>query len=134
MTVPQSSLASPPNDYLIDERRSSSWNSSRLFLASFLALYFEVLLIRYLTAEVRVFTNLKNFPLIASFFGIGLGIMLGEASKPLRRAFPLVATLLFLPIRFASQLRLPSVDISWSYGLGVASVNLFWRALFLLRL
>ena len=134
MTVPCTSPGSPASDGLADELRSSFWNSSRLFLASFLALYFEVLLIRYLAAEVRIFTNLKNFPLIASFFGIGLGIMLGDASKRLRRAFPLIAILLFLPIRFASQLHLPSVDISWSYGLDVGPVNLFWRALYSLRL
>src|SRR5580704_12099395 len=104
MTVPHCSIRSPRNDYLADERRSSFWKSSQLFLASLLTLYFEVLLIRYLTAEVRVFTNLKNFPLIASFFGIGLGIMLGAGGKSLRRFFPLIAILLFLPIRFASLL------------------------------
>jgi hypothetical protein len=134
MTVPQPSLRSSGNDYLRDERLSSFWNSRQLFLGSFLTLYFEVLVIRYLTAEVRVFANLKNFPLIASFFGIGLGIMLGVSSKFLRRAFPLIAILLFLPIRFAGQLHLPSVDLSWNYGLDVGSVSLFWRALYSLRL
>jgi len=134
MTVPHLSLRSPGTDCLADERLPSFRNSSHLFLGSFLTLYFEVLVIRYLAAEVRVFTNLKNFPLIASFFGIGLGIMLGTASKSLRRAFPLLAMLLFLPIRFASELHLPSVDISWSYGLGVGSASLFWRVLYSLRL
>jgi hypothetical protein len=134
MTVPHGSMRSPRNDYLADERQSSFWKSSQLFLASLLTLYFEVLLIRYLTAEIRVFTNLKNFPLIASFFGIGLGIMLGAGGKSLRRFFPLIAILLFLPIRFASLLHLPSVDISWSYGLGVGSATLLWRALYSLRL
>jgi hypothetical protein len=134
MTVPQPSTGSPGDKYPRDDRGSSLCNSSRLFLSSFLALYFEVLLIRYLTAEVRIFTNLKNFPLIASFFGIGLGMMLGVASKPLRRVFPLISLLLFLPIRFATQLHLPSVDISWSYGLDVGSVSLFWRVLYSLRL
>jgi spermine/spermidine synthase len=134
MTVLQPSPRSPGNGYLVEERRFPFSNSSQLFLASFLTLYFEVLVIRYLTAEVRVFANLKNFPLIASFFGIGLGIMLGASSKSLRRALPLIVILLFLPIRFASQLHLPSVDISWNYGLSSGSVNLFWRAFYALRL
>jgi hypothetical protein len=125
---------SPGNGYLVEERRFPFSNSSQLFLASFFTLYFEVLVIRYLTSEVRVFANLKNFLLIASFFGIGLGIMRGASTKSLRRALPLIVTLLFLPIRFASQLHLPSVDISWNYGLSVGSVNLFWRALYASRL
>jgi hypothetical protein len=134
MTVLQPSPRSPGNGYLVEERRFPFSNSSQLFLASFLTLFFEVLVIRYLTAEVRAFANLKNFPLIASFFGIGLGIMLGASTKSLRRALPLIVILLFLPIRFAAQLHLPSVDISWNYGLSVGSVNLFWRALYALRL
>ena len=122
MTVLQPSPRSPGNGYLVEERRFPFSNSSQLFLASFLTLYFEVLVIRYLTSEVRVFANLKNFLLIASFFGIGLGIMLGASTKSLsRRALPLIVILLFLPIRFASQLHLPSVDISWNYGLSAVS-------------
>jgi hypothetical protein len=134
MTVLQPSPRSPGNGFLVEERRFPFSNSSQLFLASFLTLYFEVLVIRYLTSEVRVFANLKTFPLIASFFGIGLGIMLGASTKSLRRALPLIVILLFLPIRSASQFHLPSVGISWSYGLSVGSVNLFWRALYALRL
>ncbi len=103
MTVLQPSPRSPGNGYLVEERRFPFSNSSQLFLASFLTLYFEVLVIRYLTSEVRVFANLKNFLLIASFFGIGLGIMLGASTKSLRRALPLIVILLFLPIRFAKK-------------------------------
>ena len=125
MTVLQPSPRSPGNGYLVEERRFPFSNSSQLFLASFPSLYFEVLVIRYLTSEVRVFANLKNFLLIASFFGIGLGIMLGASTKSLRRALPIIAILLFLPIRFASQLHLPSVDISWNFG-GLSTRCAFW--------
>src|SRR5580693_5958087 len=78
MTVLQPSPRSPGNGYLVEERRFPFSNSSQLFLASFLSLYFEVFVIRYLTSEVRVFANLKNLLLIASFFGIGLGINAGS--------------------------------------------------------
>jgi hypothetical protein len=41
-------------------------NETKLFLASAVTLYFEVLVIRHLPTEVRVFTNLKHLPLIAA--------------------------------------------------------------------
>ena len=53
-----------------------------LFLASFLALYFELIVIRYLSTEIRVFAYLKNLALIASFFGIGLGMVIGKPPRP----------------------------------------------------
>src|ERR1700719_3465853 len=49
-----------------------------LFLASFVTLYFELVVIRYLSTEIRIFAYLKNLTLIASFFGIGLGMILGQ--------------------------------------------------------
>jgi hypothetical protein len=133
MTVLQPSPRSPGNGYLVEERRFPFSNSSQLFLASFLTLYFEVLVIRYLTSEVRVFANLKNF-LHCEFLWYWAGDNAGSSTKSLRRALPLIVILLFLPIRFASQLHLPSVDVSWNYGLSVGSVNLFLRALYALRL
>jgi hypothetical protein len=42
-------------------------NELRLFLASLVALYFELLIIRHLSTESRIFANLKNLPLVASF-------------------------------------------------------------------
>lgn len=77
-----------------------------LFLASFLALYFELIVIRYLSTEIRVFAYLKNPALIASFFGIGLGMVLEGPPKALKRLFPFIAAVLFLLIRFASLLKL----------------------------
>src|SRR3989338_3964506 len=48
---------------------------TRLFILSFLALYFEVLLIRWIATEIRIFAYFKNFILIAAFFGLGLGYL-----------------------------------------------------------
>jgi len=92
-------------------------NETKLFLASAVALYFELLVIRYIPTEVRVFTNLKNLPLISSFFGMGLGMLLGTSSRRLRIAFPFAGAALFVLTRFASPLRLSVGDVSWSYGL-----------------
>lgn len=80
--------------------------SSLLLLASFVALYFEVVVIRYLSTEVRVFAYLKNLPLIASFLGLGIGLSMREVPKILKRCFPLVTALFFLLIAYASPLHL----------------------------
>src|SRR3989442_4119264 len=78
----------------------------RLFLASFLGLYFEMVIIRYLSTEVRIFAYLMNLPLIASFVGLGLGMILGAPRKRLSRVFPFLAAMLFLLIAFAAQLHI----------------------------
>src|SRR6266852_8067913 len=90
---------------------SPTRNTLMLFLASFLALYFELVVIRYLSTEIRVFAYLKNLTLIASFFGIGLGMILGQTPKALKRLFPLVTAALFLLIAFAPVLRLTHLPV-----------------------
>src|SRR5215471_13642425 len=85
----------------------SYWrNALMLFLASFLALYFELVVIRYLSTEIRVFAYLKNLALVASFFGIGLGMILADPRRTKKNLFPLFASVLFLSAAFASKLRL----------------------------
>ena len=56
-----------------------------LFLISFLSLYSELIVIRWLTSEIRVFAYFKNLPLMASFLGLGLGC--ARYRSP-RRLFP----------------------------------------------
>ena len=53
-------------------------NEVRLFLTSFVILYVELLLIRWIPANVKYIGFFSNFLLIASFLGIGLGILLGR--------------------------------------------------------
>ena len=53
-------------------------NPVRLFLTSFAILFVELLLIRWVPANVKYIGFFSNFLLIASFFGIGLGIILGR--------------------------------------------------------
>jgi hypothetical protein len=102
-----------------------------LFLASMVTLYFELLIIRYVSSEVRVFANLKNLPLVASFFGIGLGMLLGSPRMRLRTLFPAAAALLFVLTRFAMPLHLSFGDTSWEYALG--SGGLSSRFLYVIR-
>ncbi|MBS2001205.1 MAG: hypothetical protein JST44_06825 [Cyanobacteria bacterium SZAS LIN-5] len=50
---------------------SNNW--SKLFLISFAALFFEVLVIRWLSTEIRIFGYFKNLILMGAFVGLGLG-------------------------------------------------------------
>ena len=55
----------------------------RLFVASFLLLYFELVMIRWIPGHVRVLAYFTNFVLIACFFGMGLGLMLSRLKRDL---------------------------------------------------
>jgi hypothetical protein len=105
----------------------------RLLLASVAALYFELVVIRYVGAEVRVFTNLKNIPLIACFFGLGLGMILGTRRK-LLFLFPVIGLFLFCVTRYAQPLHLADVDLLWTYDLAQnVAANLGHRMLSTVR-
>src|ERR1700687_6128092 len=51
-----------------------------LILSSALGLYLELLLIRWISSEIRIFAYFKNFVLIACFLGFGLGCYLCRRS------------------------------------------------------
>ncbi len=53
-------------------------NRARLVLTSGTLLFVELLLIRWIPAEVRYIGFFSNFLLMASFLGIGIGILLGR--------------------------------------------------------
>jgi SAM-dependent methyltransferase len=84
-------------------------SAALLFLASFAALYFEMVLIRYLSTEVRDFAYLKNLPLIASFLGLGAGMIIQKPLTRLKRLFPYLTAFLFAVISFAPQLHLTHI-------------------------
>src|SRR4051812_46368121 len=53
-------------------------NEVRLFLTSFAILFVELMLIRWIPSNVKYIGFFSNFLLIASFLGIGLGILIGR--------------------------------------------------------
>jgi protein-L-isoaspartate O-methyltransferase len=59
-------------------------SARRLAGYSFLILFFELALIRYLPGYVRVFGFYLNFVLIATFLGMGVGLLRAEAALRLR--------------------------------------------------
>ncbi len=54
-----------------------------LFLVSFLALFIELAIIRWLSTEVRIFAYFKNLPLMAAFLGFGIGCFLHKRCERL---------------------------------------------------
>src|SRR5208282_4746576 len=52
-----------------------------LFLVSFAALYLEILLIRWIGTEVRIFAYFQNLALIACFLGFGLGCFYAQRRR-----------------------------------------------------
>jgi hypothetical protein len=77
----------------------------QLFLMSALALYMEVVVIRWMAAEIRMFAYLKNLALLAAFLGLGLGI-LGWRTSKLQKLLPWLITILTLTLVFSPQLLL----------------------------
>src|SRR5262249_32737120 len=55
----------------IDFERMIADSRARVFLASFLVLFLEITLIRWMPAYVRLLSYFSNFILLASFLGIG---------------------------------------------------------------
>ncbi|HVB99352.1 MAG TPA: hypothetical protein VNJ12_08500 [Candidatus Dormibacteraeota bacterium] len=85
-----------------------------LFVASFVGLYFELVVLRYLSTEIRDFAYVKNLPLIACFLGLGVGMILGKPLPRLKRLFPYLTAFLFLVIAFAPQLHLTHIPFPGS--------------------
>jgi SAM-dependent methyltransferase len=63
---------------------------ARVFLASFLVLFLEVALIRWMPAYIRLLAYFSNFILLASFLGIGVGCLMAPSRRRLFTWFPLL--------------------------------------------
>ena len=61
-----------------------------VFLASFLVLFVEVALIRWMPSYIRLLAYFSNFILLASFLGIGIGCLLAPARVRLFTWFPVL--------------------------------------------
>lgn len=83
---------------------------------SFLALYYELVVIRWLASEVRVFAYFKNLPLLASFLGLGVGCALAGRRPRLAGWFPLLLGLIIGLCAYAdpldiARLRFPDASL-----------------------
>ena len=58
-----------------------------LFVASLLGLFFEVLVVRWLASEIRLFSFFKNLTLLAAFLGLGIGFAVARNRNDFLRLF-----------------------------------------------
>jgi SAM-dependent methyltransferase len=79
----------------------------RLFLLVFLTLYLELSFIRFVSAEVVYLGYFSNFVLMAVFFGIGLGFLLGKKRFNL---FGLLPQAILVQVAFVL---LTHIDVTW---------------------
>src|SRR5436305_6255214 len=80
-------LFSPEHPFIADKR-------ARIFLISFTMLFFELLCIRWIPSYVRYLSYFANFILLASFLGIGLGMLAARRKRFWFPPFPLLVLLL----------------------------------------
>jgi len=100
----------------------------QLFFTSFLILFTELVLIRWIPSNVRYMGFFLNFILMATFLGMGAGILSSRRKNLWLPPFPL---LLFLVIIFVSHnqfiLNIPSTEVLY-YGISetTSSSEGFW--------
>src|SRR5260370_869961 len=81
----------PAHPFIVDKR-------ARTFLVSFAMLFFELLCIRWIPSYVRYLSYFNNFLLLASFLGIGLGMLSARRERFWFPPFPVLLALLVLII------------------------------------
>ncbi len=79
-------------------------------LASFVSLFLELLLIRWISSEVRLFAYLKNFVLIACFLGFGYGASI--ARRRIQRLIPVCGCLALAAVTWYAR-RQPASLFVW---------------------
>ncbi len=77
-------------------------NILELFLLSAISLYVELLIIRWMCADIRAFTVFRTFPLISCFVGLGVGFAIGKDSY--YRFFPLMTLCFAMIIKLVEYL------------------------------
>jgi spermidine synthase len=95
-----------------DKLNNSANKSSliELFAISLISLYFELVIIRWLSSEIRIFAYFKNVPLMACLFGLGLGMAMATNPRNLVKWFPLTLLIITTLICFAGPLHLIHVS------------------------
>jgi len=76
----------------------------QIFLISLAMLFLEIMLIRWISTESRIFSYLNNLVLLACFLGMGLGCLLSKKEPDISRAF---LTLAFLVAIMSMPLYIP---------------------------
>ncbi len=110
---PYQQLFTPEHPFITDQR-------ARIFLVSFTMLFFELLCIRWIPSYVRYLSYFNNFILLASFLGIGLGMLAARRKRFWFPPFPLLLLLLVFVIASNKfELHIRSIQVLY-YGAGEA--------------
>src|SRR5438552_3656600 len=90
----------------------------RIFLFSFAMLFFELFCIRWIPSYVRFLSYFNNFVLLASFLGIGLGMLTARRKRFWFPPFPLMVLLLVIVVMWNKfDLQISSTEVLY-YGAG----------------
>src|SRR5712691_873788 len=82
-----------------------------LFLSSFLVLFLETALTRWLPAYIRLLAYFSNFILLASFLGIGIGCLLATRRRNLIVWFPLILLAVIVAVdRLRLEVAIPNTS------------------------
>lgn len=94
------------------KKNTPYWNVA---VISFVILFFELLLIRLIATEIRIFAYLANFVLLASFIGSGLGMVIRKKVPLSFSVWGVFLTALIL--KFDYIVRLPRLEFRLFRGL-----------------
>jgi hypothetical protein len=90
-----------PGKLEVDIQDLGGFSNRQLILISALSLFVEMLMIRWVSSEIRIFAYFKNFVLVACFLGFGLGCYLCRRRVQL---MAMVAPLLVLTLILKSPI------------------------------
>lgn len=103
-------------------------DAGQLVLTSFAILFFELICIRWVPSYVRYLSYFSNFILLATFLGVGLGMLTARRARFWFPPFPMlllgVVGLVALN-RFELQIRSTDV-LYWGTGRKVAAEETYW--------
>ena len=85
-----------------DPRELGGFSYRSLIVFSILGMFFEMMMIRWVSSEIRIFAYFKNFVLVACFFGFGLGCYFSKRRVNLAALFlPLLLLCLLIELPWA---------------------------------
>jgi hypothetical protein len=103
----------------VTSSESPRGDALRLFLLSFVALFLEMMVIRWEPSVVRMLAYYANLMLISSFLGLGLGAMIGRKRGSLFGWLPVLIALNIGLLVLSRDLTLPSNNSEhrfWAHG------------------
>jgi hypothetical protein len=87
------------------------WDGARLFVISFLILFFELLCIRWIPSYIRYLSYFSNFVLLSCFLGMGIGLLLARRKWDFLSLFPPLLLLFVIIVSYVKfELKIETGD------------------------